>query len=62
MRYFRKLLKSKTMIFSVLLAGIGALEANIHVIPDEYRGHVLIVVAMLTAGLRFATSKPLSEK
>lgn len=58
----KKLLKSKTMLFSIALAGLGALEANIHVIPDEYRGHVLILVAMLTAGLRFVTTKPLSEK
>jgi hypothetical protein len=62
MIYFRKLLKSKTMIFSVLLAGLGALEMNIGVIPAEYRGHALILIAMATAWLRFVTAKPLSDK
>jgi hypothetical protein len=57
-----KSLKSKTMLTAIAIAGLGALEINIGIVPAEYRGHVLIGVSMLMAGLRFATTKPLSEK
>jgi hypothetical protein len=59
---YGKWLKSKTMWSAVFIAGLGALEVNIGVIPAEYRGHVLIAVSMLMAGLRFVTTKPLSDK
>lgn len=58
----RQALKSRTIRASILLAGLGALQTNIDVIPAQYRGHVLIGIAMLMVLLRSITTKPLSEK
>lgn len=55
-------LKSKTLWFSVGLAALGALETQIKLIPDEYQGQVLILIATVSATLRYLTTQPLSEK
>ena len=55
-------LKSKTMWFSVMVAALGALEANAQIIPAEYRGQALIVIAGVVAMLRILTTVPLDAK
>ena len=55
-------LKSKTMWFSVMVAVLGALEANSQVIPVEYRGQALIVIAGVVAMLRILTTTSLDAK
>lgn len=52
---------SKTLWFSVALAMLGALEAQAQIIPDEYRGGVLMIVAGISAILRFATTQPVGK-
>lgn len=49
--------QSKTMWFSVLLAMLGALEANARIIPTEWQGYVLIAVAGVSAVLRALTTQ-----
>ena len=55
-------LKSKTLWFAVALAGLGALEMQSQLIPAEYRGHALVVIAVVTAVLRFLTTMPVKAK
>lgn len=55
-------LKSKTLWFSVALAALGALEMQAQLIPEAYRGHALVLIAAITAALRFATTLPLDKK
>jgi Na+-translocating ferredoxin:NAD+ oxidoreductase RnfA subunit len=59
---YKALLKSKTLWFSVILAVLGAIEMQAQIIPEEYRGVALIMIAMVTAVLRFMTTQPVSEK
>lgn len=56
------LLKSKTLWFSVLLAALGALETQSQIIPAGYRGQALILIAVVSAALRFMTTQPVSQK
>lgn len=56
------LLKSKTLWFSVILAALGALEMQSQVIPAEYRGQALILIAAISAALRFMTTQPVGRK
>lgn len=64
------ILKSKTMLFAVLLAVLGVLEAQANVLRDLllpylgdlWTGLVLMVVAIAVAVLRVVTTVPLSEK
>jgi hypothetical protein len=58
MNYF----KSKTLWFSVALAVLGAIEMQAQIIPVEYRGQALILIAGISAVLRFMTTVPISEK
>lgn len=62
MRFLKKIVKSRTMWLAVGIAGLGALEQQIMVIPEDYRGYALIVISILVAALRFATTQPISEK
>lgn len=62
MNEFKSLLKSKTLWFSVLLAVLGALEMQSQLIPEAYRGHVLVLIAAISAALRFATTLPVMKK
>jgi len=55
-------LKSKTLWFSVALAVLGALEMQAQIIPAEWRGHALILIAAVSAALRFATTMPVQDK
>lgn len=58
--------KSKTLIFSYLLAMLGVVELQFgtvrHLIPPDYQGLVLIGIGMVTAVLRLATTQPLQNK
>lgn len=64
------MLKSKTMLFAVLLAVLGVVEAQAQVLRglllpwlgDAWTGLALLVVAIVVAVLRIVTSVPLSEK
>lgn len=49
--------QSKTLWFSVLLAMLGALEANAQIIPAAWQGYVLIAVAGVSAVLRALTTQ-----
>lgn len=62
MNEFKSLLKSKTLWFSVALAALGALEMQSQLIPEAYRGHVLVLIAAISAALRFATTLPVMKK
>jgi hypothetical protein len=59
---WKALIKSKTLWFSVVLAVLGAVELNAQIIPEGYRGHALILIAGVSAILRFMTTVPVSEK
>jgi len=62
----KKLLKSKTMIFSIALAALGAVQASLGVLDaflsPKGAGLAAMIVAVLVAVLRVVTTKPLSEK
>ena len=58
-------LRSKTIIFSVLLAIVGTLELNIHLLQDmlgDYYGISYVGIAIAVAVLRAVTTKPLRDK
>lgn len=61
-----QLAKSKTMRAAAVLAVLGAVEVNFHLvrdhIPADYQGLVFIAISCVMAYLRFKTSTPLSEK
>jgi hypothetical protein len=58
-----KMMKSRTMWFSFLLVIFGALMDNLpalqSLIDPKYYGIILTVVGIITAILRFLTTKPL---
>lgn len=58
----KQALKSRTLWFSAGLAALGALEMQSQLIPAEYRGHALVLIAAISAALRFATTLPLDKK
>lgn len=62
----RKILKSKTMLFSLLLIVFGVIEANLSLmqsaIPAEYWGFVVTGIGIITAVLRFVTTNGIKDK
>lgn len=65
MKYSGITIGSRTMDFSVLLTVFGVFEMNLPLVRDtlgDYYGAVFIVIAVITALLRKATTKPLGEK
>jgi hypothetical protein len=62
----KKLLKSKTMLFSLALAVLGAVQASWGVLDDylspKAAGLAAVAVAILVAVLRVLTTEPLSDK
>jgi uncharacterized membrane protein YfcA len=62
----KKIYKSRTMRVAMLVAVLGALEASSGLLrtllPEKYFGIVMIVIAIIMALLRVATTVPLSEK
>ena len=59
-------LKSKTMMFSLLLAALGAVQASWGIVDDylspRASGVAAMAIAVLVALLRGVTTKPLDEK
>lgn len=59
------MMRSKTIIFSMLLAIVGTLELNIHLLQDmlgDYYGISYVGIAVAVAVLRAVTTKPLRDK
>ena len=58
--------KSKTMIFSTVLAVLGIIEQNLgmfqHVIGPQWYGISLIAIGAVTATLRLLTKEPIKLK
>lgn len=55
----KSLKKSKTIWFNLIIASIGILELNLHLLQSvlgEYYGAVFILVAMIGAWLRVLTT------
>lgn len=59
-----QLAKSKTIWFSTALTILGIVQqlGGVLPIPAEYQGLFFAAVGLVTAGLRFITTKALSEK
>lgn len=58
--------KSRTIMFSALLAALSVLELNMHILqrylsPDHF-GAVTLAVAIIVAVLRAATTEPLGDR
>ena len=66
MNTFLGALKSKTIWFAILLALFGALMDNStylqNIIPEQYFSYVMMVIGIIVAGLRLATTTSLSNK
>lgn len=61
-----KALKSKTINFALVLAACGAAQANLPAVQEfispELYGWLTMGAAVVVAGLRVVTTKPLTEK
>lgn len=58
-------IKSKTILFSAILAVLGVFELNRGLLQEalgEWYGGVYIFIAIITAFLRVVTVAPLSDK
>ncbi len=59
-------LKSKTVQFSGAVVALGVLEQTsglfTTLVPEEYRGIAIATIGLVSAVLRFITTKPLAEK
>jgi|LakMenEpi03Aug12_release.lakeMendotaPanAssembly.Ray.scaffolds.fasta_scaffold5108932_1 hypothetical protein len=59
-------LKSKTILFSLLLAVLGAVEQNTAMVTSlvgpQNTGLAMLVIGAIVAALRAVTTKALSEK
>lgn len=57
------MIKSRTMIFSLLLVVFGAIEAGFpylqNIIDPAYYGSILVIIGVIVAVLRFLTTGPL---
>ena len=62
----RKMRRSKTMIFALLLVVLGVIYDNFsyiqNIIDPAYYGITYIAIGVVVAVLRFYTVKPLDEK
>lgn len=63
---FLKFLKSRTIIFSMILAAFGVLEMNMKVlvnyVPEDLYGLLVLGVSMIVAVLRVITTVPIDQK
>lgn len=60
-----KYIKSKTILFSAILAVMGVLELNLGLLENllgDWYGVVFILISAITAFLRVMTVVPISEK
>ena len=62
----KRMVKSRTMWFSLALVIFGALEVGFpylqDVIDQKYYGIILVGIGIISAVLRFYTTQPLDEK
>lgn len=62
----KSIVKSKTMIFALLLAMFGALQATLPaldgVISQGAYGYITVATGVIVAGLRVVTTQPLKDK
>lgn len=58
------ILKSKTVLFSILLAVLSVLQGYIGLLPLDQKGQAIVgvVIAVIVTILRAVTTQPLSEK
>ena len=64
--WFHRVIRSKTMIFSIILAILGVLQASQDILstlftPKDF-GLLTIAISVTVAVLRVLTVKPLEEK
>lgn len=60
-----KLHKSWTVLFSYLVAGIGVLELNMHMLQESLGsnyGYAFVVVSVISVLLRMKTTTPIKDK
>ena len=55
-------LKSKTVIFGLLLAIASVIQVFVPFLPAEYTGYVGAIVGAVVIVLRFVTTLPLDQK
>jgi len=65
--YWRTLVSSKTLIFNMLLAMVGAIEVYSGVLQGffsdpKYFGMFMVAISMFGAALRFVTTTSISTK
>jgi len=60
----RKILKSKTVIFAVVVAVLSTLQGFVFAIPIEphWQAVIGVVLAVIVTLLRMVTKEPISEK
>ena len=65
-KWIARICKSKTMIFSCLLAVTGVIEASTGflqtILPAEHFGWLVMIVGIVSAVLRVLTTTPLKDK
>lgn len=62
--FLRKMRGWRTMLFAILLAVGGVLEAAdwASIVPKEHVGSVVLVIAVVMAVLRLVTTGPVGQK
>lgn len=63
--FLKKISKSKTMLFNLLVGFIGILEYNLHLFYSqlgENYGIVFVVIATIGFGLRLITTESIKDK
>ena len=59
-------IKSKTIVFSIILASLGAIQASLElfnaVLSPQAYGFITMVVGVIVAALRVITTMPLDKK
>lgn len=60
--FLNKLKGNRTRIFGALIAILGVVETNAQVVPDEYRGYLLMATGIAAIILRQFTNTPAGKK
>lgn len=65
-KWIARIIRSKTMLFSILLSVLGVVQASLDVF-DKYltpqaMGFVTLAIGVIVAVLRVVTTQPLSNK
>lgn len=63
---FLQIVRSKTMLFAILLSVLGVIQASMDVftpyLTPQASGIVTLIIGLVVAILRVVTTQPLSEK